>query len=57
MTAGAAARVEHYRPQVEAYRRAAARLLGIAVGQVTARLAFTQLDAVVAVEAGGAAGD
>jgi ATP-dependent helicase/nuclease subunit A len=56
-TAGAAARVEHYRPQVEAYRRAAARLLGIAVGQVTARLAFTQLDAVVAVEALRAAGD
>jgi ATP-dependent exoDNAse (exonuclease V) beta subunit len=35
-----AARVEHYRPQLEAYRRAVARLLGVNEAQVSARLAF-----------------
>jgi ATP-dependent exoDNAse (exonuclease V) beta subunit len=34
------ARVEHYRPQLEAYRRAAARMLGIPQSSVSARLLF-----------------
>jgi len=36
------ARVEHYRPQLEAYRRATARLLGLDEAQVSARLAFVE---------------
>ncbi len=35
------ARVEFYRPQLDAYRRAAARLLGLEPGCVGARLVFT----------------
>jgi ATP-dependent exoDNAse (exonuclease V) beta subunit len=35
------ARVEFYRPQVEAYRRAAARLTGLDASKVLARLVFT----------------
>jgi ATP-dependent helicase/nuclease subunit A len=34
------ARVEEYRPQLEAYRRAAAKLLNLQPGQVSARLLF-----------------
>ena len=34
------ARVEQYRPQLDAYRRAAARLLGIEQDSVSARLLF-----------------
>ncbi len=34
------ARVEHYQPQLEAYRRAAARMLGISPAMVSARLLF-----------------
>ena len=34
------ARVEHYRPQLEAYRRAAARILAISPAMVSARLLF-----------------
>ena len=34
------ARVEQYRPQLEAYRRAAARLLGLEPACVSARLLF-----------------
>lgn len=39
---GVAARLEYYRPQLEAYRRAAARLLGLDVTQVSARIAFVE---------------
>ncbi|MEI8374292.1 MAG: UvrD-helicase domain-containing protein [Planctomycetota bacterium] len=35
------ARVKHYRPQLEAYRRAAAKLLGLEPASVSARLLFT----------------
>ena len=34
------ARVEQYRPQLEAYRRAAIRLLGLSPARVSARLLF-----------------
>ena len=34
------ARVEHYRPQLEAYRRGAAQMLGISPTMVSARLLF-----------------
>jgi ATP-dependent exoDNAse (exonuclease V) beta subunit len=37
-----AARVEQYRPQLDAYHRATARLLGLNPEQVTARLAFVE---------------
>ena len=36
------ARVIHYRPQLEAYRQAAARLLRLDLAQVSARLAFVE---------------
>ncbi len=36
------ARVDEYRPQLEAYRRAAARLLGLDRAQISARLAFVE---------------
>ena len=44
-----AARVAHYRPQLEAYHRAAARLLGLVPGRVSARLAFVESGVVRAV--------
>lgn len=40
------ARVEHYRPQLEAYRRAAAKLLRLPVEQVSARLVFLETGSV-----------
>lgn len=43
------ARVAHYRPQLEAYRRAVARLLRLDVAQVSARLAFVEAGVVRAV--------
>lgn len=43
------ARVAHYRPQLEAYRRAVARLLGLDAGQASARLAFVEAGVVRAV--------
>jgi ATP-dependent exoDNAse (exonuclease V) beta subunit len=45
-----AARVAWYRPQLEAYRRAAATLLGLASDRVSARLVFTQPGLVVPVD-------
>lgn len=42
-SAAIAARVEYYRLQLAAYRRAAARLLGLDPGRVSARIVFTQL--------------
>jgi ATP-dependent exoDNAse (exonuclease V) beta subunit len=42
-------RLEHYRPQLEAYRRAVARLLGLELTQVSARLAFVEAGVVRAV--------
>jgi len=42
-------RVEHYRPQVEAYRQAVERLLGIPLKMVSARLVFVAVDHVAAV--------
>mgnify|MGYP005839793677 CR=1 FL=1 len=44
------ARVEVYRPQIEIYRRAAAEWLGLDPAQVSARLAFVELGAVVEVK-------
>jgi ATP-dependent helicase/nuclease subunit A len=41
--AAIAARIEFYRPQLAAYRRAAARLLGLEPDRVSARLVFTEL--------------
>ena len=43
------ARVAHYRPQLEAYRRAVARLLRLDAAQVSARLAFVEAGVVRAV--------
>ena len=34
-------RTAHYRPQIEAYRKAVARLAGLAAERVAARLVFT----------------
>jgi ATP-dependent helicase/nuclease subunit A len=45
------ARVAFYRPQLEAYRRIAARLLGLAPERVTARLAFLVPGVVVEITA------
>lgn len=47
--AAIAARVEYYRPQLSAYRRAAARLLDLDPAGVSARLVFTELGQVHAV--------
>jgi ATP-dependent exoDNAse (exonuclease V) beta subunit len=41
--AALADRVEHYRPQLEAYRRALARLFRLPADRVSARLAFVEL--------------
>ncbi|MDX1944883.1 MAG: UvrD-helicase domain-containing protein [Pirellulaceae bacterium] len=38
-----AAKVEYYRPQIAAYRRAAARLTGLAPSQISAKLIFLSL--------------
>jgi ATP-dependent exoDNAse (exonuclease V) beta subunit len=43
------ARTEHYRPQLEAYRRAVARLAQLPAGRVAARLVFTCVGQVVEV--------
>ncbi len=43
------ARVEHYRPQLDAYRRAAGRMAGLAPEQIAARLVFPIVGAVVSV--------
>jgi ATP-dependent exoDNAse (exonuclease V) beta subunit len=43
------ARVDVYRPQLEAYRRAAARLLGLDAGRISARLLFVDAGIVRAV--------
>ena len=43
VSAALAARIEFYRPQLAAYRRAAARLFGLAPDRVSARLVFTEL--------------
>ena len=40
-------RVEHYRPQIDAYRRAAARVFGVTESQVSGRLVFVQAGRVV----------
>jgi ATP-dependent helicase/nuclease subunit A len=50
--ASLAARVEHYRPQIEAYRRAMAALTGLEPGSIAAVLAFTSVGRAVTV--GGA---
>ncbi len=42
-------RLEHYRPQLEAYRRAVAKLLRLPAGQVSARVAFLEAGCVRAV--------
>jgi ATP-dependent helicase/nuclease subunit A len=42
-------RVEHYRPQLEAYRRAVARLYGLAPARIAARLVFLATGDVVPV--------
>ncbi len=42
-SAAIAARIEYYRPQLAAYRRAAARLLGLDPARVSARILFTEL--------------
>jgi len=47
--AALAARIEYYRPQLAAYRRAAARLLGLDPGRVSARIVFTELGIVEAI--------
>jgi ATP-dependent exoDNAse (exonuclease V) beta subunit len=44
-----AARAEHYRPQLEAYCRAAAQLTGLAPDRISARLLFLKLGVVYAV--------
>ncbi len=41
--AALAVRIEYYRPQLAAYRRAAARLLGLDPSRVSARLVFAEL--------------
>jgi ATP-dependent helicase/nuclease subunit A len=46
--AALAARTEHYRPQLDAYRRVAARLAGLAEERVATRLVFTSPGRVVA---------
>lgn len=48
--AALAARVQWYRPQLEAYRRAAAAILGLDASRVSARLVFTGPGLVVPVE-------
>jgi len=40
------AKVQHYRPQLEAYCNAVARLTGLPVGAITARLVFVSIDQV-----------
>ncbi|MBX3378348.1 MAG: UvrD-helicase domain-containing protein [Phycisphaeraceae bacterium] len=47
--AGVAASVEHYRPQIEAYRRAVERMFGLSAERVTACLVFTVPGQVVGV--------
>jgi ATP-dependent helicase/nuclease subunit A len=47
--AALAARVEFYRPQLDAYRHAVARQFHLDASQVSARLAFVGLGAVVGV--------
>lgn len=47
--AGVAASAEHYRPQIEAYRRAVERMFGLEAGRVTACLVFTVSGRVVVV--------
>ena len=42
-------RVEHYRPQLEAYRSAVARSLGLELDMVAARLIFVECDRIVEV--------
>jgi ATP-dependent exoDNAse (exonuclease V) beta subunit len=41
-------RVDHYRPQLNAYRKAVAQLLGLDLKSVSASLMFTEIDTVVA---------
>ncbi len=48
--AALAARIEFYRPQLAAYRRSAARLLGLDPARVSARLVFTELGAVRSID-------
>jgi ATP-dependent exoDNAse (exonuclease V) beta subunit len=43
------AKVDHYRPQVEAYRRAVARMLRLEQRHISAKLAFLAIDLVVGV--------
>lgn len=46
-----ASRVEHYRPQIQAYREALGRMLGLAPEHVRASLVFTETGRVIDVEA------
>lgn len=44
---GLAARIDHYRPQIDSYRRAACAMLRLPSERVSARLVFTSCDRVV----------
>lgn len=48
--AGLSRSIEHYRPQIRAYRRAAAQMLGLQQSDITARLLFTEIDRVVSID-------